>query len=77
MIVIGEDDIRIEWSERAADSHFYKNWLKLNSYDVESSTIASRQQHWGSEYTDTLQSSSYQYVMAGDIVAAAMVNAFE
>lgn len=76
-IVIGEDDVRIEWSDGAADSHFYANWLKRHSYDVKVSPAGSGQQHWGSEYANTLQSFTYKDVMADDTVAAAMVAAFE
>lgn len=76
-IVLGENDVRIEWSDGAVDSHFYADWLKLNSYDVKASAKGSRKQYWGSEYTNNLQSFAYEGVMTDDGIAAAMVDAFE
>jgi gamma-butyrobetaine dioxygenase len=76
-IRIGEDDIRITWSDGAADSHFYATWLKHNAYDVKANPSQSRQHQWGSEYASSLQSFGYKDVMADDVIAAAMVDAFE
>lgn len=76
-IRVGEDDIRITWSDGAADSHFYATWLKHNAYDVKASHSQSRQHQWGSEYASSLQSFGYKDVMADDVIAAAMVDAFE
>lgn len=76
-IVIGEDDVRIAWSDGAPDSYFYTQWLKRNAYDVKASPVGLHQQHWGSEYASALQSFTYSDVMANDTIAATMIDTFE